>query len=83
MASIFPRDASAYDLKGRLNGCVAYDANAKAPAYGYDPHAAPGVIFTLVFAISMLVHLFQTVVSRKWGYLTFAIGALGHLTLPK
>ncbi|KAK3174836.1 hypothetical protein OEA41_002082 [Lepraria neglecta] len=76
MASIFPRDTSAYDLKGRLNGCVAYHANAKAPAYGYDPHAAPGVMFTLFFVISMLVHLFQTVVSPKWGYLTFAIGAL-------
>lgn len=60
MASIFPRDASAYDLEGRLNACGAYDANAKAPAYGYEPHAAPGVTFTLIFAISTLVHLFQT-----------------------
>lgn len=77
MSSLFQRDGDAYDLKDRLTGCVAYNANAKTPGYGYDPHAAPGVIFTLVFGISALAHIVQSFRGRKLGYLTFAVGALG------
>ena len=76
MSSLFQRDGDAYDLKSRLTGCVAYNANAKTPGYGYDLHAAPGVIFTLVFGISALAHIVQSFRSQKLSYLTFAVGAL-------
>lgn len=76
MSSLCQRDSDAYDLKGRLTGCVAYNANAKSPGYGYDPHAAPGVIFTLVFGISALAHIVQSLRGHNLGYLTFAVGVL-------
>lgn len=58
-------------------GCVPYDPNAIAPTYGYDPDLAAGIVFTLVFLLSMLAHIVQVATSRKWWYSTFALGAFG------
>ncbi|KAL6716940.1 hypothetical protein ACLMJK_004852 [Lecanora helva] len=62
----------------RSSGCVAYDPLAKAPTYGYVPSLAAGVVFTVVFALSLFTHTFQVARSRKWWYSSLALGALGE-----
>ena len=64
----------------RGKGCVPYDPNAIAPTYGYDPNLGPGVVFTVVFFISMLAHIVQVTISRKWWYSALALGAFGMQT---
>ena len=61
----------------RGKGCVPYDPNAKAPTYGYDPNLAAGIIFTVVFFLSMIAHMVQVAASRKWWYSALALGAFG------
>ena len=78
--SLFQRNSSpAATLSNsqRATGCVAYDPNALAPTYGYDPSLAAGIVFTVVFFLSMAAHTVQTIQSRKWWYSAFALGALG------
>ena len=62
----------------RSKGCVAYDPLATAPTYGYDPNLAAGIIFTVVFFLSMLLHIWQTWKSRKWWYSSLALGAFSE-----
>ncbi len=76
-----PRDlplAATLSNSGRGKGCVPYDA-AIPPTYRYDPTLAPAIIFSIVFGLSMIVHVAQVIVKRKWWYATFAIGAVGTL----
>lgn len=70
--------ASQLDHKARGKGCVAWDP-AVDNIFHYDPSLAAGVIFSVVFALSMLAHTAQTIISRKWWLLSFALGALGEL----
>lgn len=58
-------------------GCVAYDPRAIAPTYGYVPSLASGIVFTVVFFVSMLVHIVQVARARKWWYSALALGAFG------
>lgn len=69
----------AFDLAGRNTGCVAYNSKAKEPTYGYDPSLVAGIIFSVVFGLTMSAHILQTIKYRKWWYLSFAIGALCEL----
>ena len=66
----------------RGKGCVPYDPNAIAPTYGYDPDLGAGVVFTVVFFLSMLAHIVQVTKSRKWWYSAFALGAFGTQSRP-
>lgn len=59
-------------------GCYAFDPLADPP-YGYDPSLSAGIVFSVVFGLSMLAHIAQFSIKRKWWYATFAIGALGEL----
>ncbi len=61
----------------RVKGCVAYDPKARAPTYGYVPSLAPAIVFTIVFFVSMLVHIVQVARTRKWWYSALALGAFG------
>ena len=61
----------------RSSGCIAYDPVAKAPTYGYVPNLAAGIIFTVIFFLSLFAHVFQVIRSRKWWYSTLALGAFG------
>lgn len=64
----------------RGKGCIPYDPNATAPTYGYDPDLGAGIVFTVVFFLSMLAHIIQVTVSRKWWYSALALGAFGMLS---
>jgi len=70
--------ASTLTNSQRSKGCVTYDPRAIAPTYGYDPSLAAGIVFTVVFFLSMLHHIWQTVRSRKWWYSALALGAFGE-----
>ena len=61
----------------RGKGCVPYDPNAVAPTYGYDPDLGAGIVFTVVLFLSMLAHIVQVTMSRKWWYSALALGAFG------
>lgn len=59
----------------RVN-CVAYIDGIDGP-YGYTPRFAAGVVFCVLFGISMLLHTYTSVRYRTWWQLVFAVGALG------
>ena len=69
--------AAMLDNSERGKGCIPYDPKAIAPTYGYDPDLAAGIVFTAVFFLSMLAHIVQVAMSRKWWYSAFALGAFG------
>lgn len=50
----------------RGKGCVAYDPKARDPTYGYVPNLAAGIIFTVIFSLSLFAHIVQVYRSRKW-----------------
>jgi len=49
------------------------------PTYGYFPSEAAGITFVILFSISTIAHIFQSVKSRQFWYLTFAIGGVSEL----
>ncbi len=55
--------------------CVAPITGAK-PVYGYDPSLAAGILFCVLFGLSMLLHTFTSFRYRTWWQLVFAVGAL-------
>ena len=69
----------AFDVNKRSTGCVAYNPAAKEPIYGYVPHIAPGVIFSVCFAVIFAATTFLTIRSRKWWYSALVLGVLGEL----
>ena len=80
MTALFQRaGGNAFSLVTRSTGCVAFDPDAKLPTYGYDPTLAPGLVFSVVFGVTMLAHFAQAIQYRKWWYLTLGIGALSEL----
>ncbi|KAL9115155.1 MAG: hypothetical protein Q9227_000949 [Pyrenula ochraceoflavens] len=79
--SLFIRDdrlASQLTDDQRKTGCVKWDPTVDN-SYHYQPHLSAGLVFSIVFGLSTLVHLAQTTIKRKWWYLTFALGAIGEL----
>lgn len=80
MATLITRaTVDAFDLKKRGDGCVAYNAAAKEPTYGYVPNLAAGIVFSVVFGLTMIAHFAQVIQYRKWWYLTLPLGALCEL----
>ncbi|CAO1630342.1 unnamed protein product [Sympodiomycopsis kandeliae] len=43
--------------------------------YGYQPKLAPGIVFTVAYAILAFVHLGLTIKSRQWWLIVLALGA--------
>ena len=83
--ALFDRSSTltaALDNSQRGKGCVPYGSNAKAPSYGYDPDLGAGIVFTVVFFLSMAAHIVQTTMSRKWWYSAFALGPFGMQSWP-
>ncbi len=57
------------------NICVAPIAGRNG-AYGYTPSLAVGIVFCVLFGVSMLRHTFASVRYHIWWQLVFAVGAL-------
>jgi len=57
------------------NICVA-QIPGNVGVYGYDPSLAAGIVFCLLFGLSMLLHTFRSFRYRTWWQLVFAVGAL-------
>ena len=58
-----------------ITGCAAWDPK-NTGEYNYQPTLAGGIIFSVLFGGSMLLHIYQSVRKRTWWTLVFAIGAL-------
>jgi len=56
-------------------GCAAFIPGFKTE-YGYVPSLAPGAIFCVLFGLSLVGHLIQSVRKRQWTSYMFAVGAL-------
>ena len=54
--------------------CMAYNAELGNP-YGYLPSTPAGVIFSILFGISAIIHLWQTIKCRRLWTLLFVFGA--------
>ncbi|KAI9691012.1 MAG: hypothetical protein M1822_008632 [Bathelium mastoideum] len=79
LLNLLTRDVPAHELsqKQQSVGCVAYDPLVD-PGYGYIPTLAAGIVFSIIFGLTMFAHITQTVIKRKWWYSTFAIAAVGE-----
>ncbi|THZ35960.1 RTA1-domain-containing protein [Aureobasidium pullulans] len=56
-------------------GCEAYNPLQRT-AYGYVPSLAAGIVYCVLFGLSMFFHVFQTIKTRALWNLVFAIGCL-------
>ncbi|KAF9629483.1 putative rta1 domain protein [Lasiodiplodia theobromae] len=56
-------------------GCPAYIPGIET-SYGYVPSEGAGIAFVVIFGVSSLLHLGQTIWSRQWWTILFAIGGL-------
>lgn len=45
-------------------------------AYNYSPSLAAGIVFSLLFGLSFILHLIRSVQFRRWGSFCLVIGAL-------
>ena len=70
--------ASALNNADQGKGCVPFDPLADPP-YNYVPSLAAGIIFVVFFTASLIGHIVQTGLSRRWWYSAFALGALCEL----
>ena len=60
------------------SGCIAYNPEY-TPAYNYVPSLAAGIVFSVIFLLAMVTHYAETIWTRKWFYVSFALGATGKL----
>ncbi|GAB7346850.1 hypothetical protein MBLNU459_g1935t1 [Dothideomycetes sp. NU459] len=60
------------------NGCTPWTPGV-SNAYGYKPSLAAGIVYCVLFGLSMLFHVFQTIRTRAWWTIVFSIGALTEL----
>jgi tellurite resistance protein TehA-like permease len=68
------------DLK---TGCHSY-IHGIDTAYGYTPSMAAGIVFCVLFGLSMCVHTAQFVWKRTWWCAVFSVGCLSmRLSLPR
>jgi len=56
-------------------GCVPYDPRQRT-AYGYVPSLAAGIVYCVIFGLSMIAHTFQAIKTRALWNLVFAVGCL-------
>ncbi|KAL8818583.1 MAG: hypothetical protein Q9223_002808 [Gallowayella weberi] len=66
------------DVEFEPPACSSWDPT-NPPSYGYMPSLAAGVIFVALFGLAFTAHLAQTIISRRWWLILFAIGAAGEL----
>ena len=80
MATIVERSLLASQLShhDRVQGCVAYESSVD-PSYGYRPSIVAGIVFVVVFFLTMGAHCVQTTIKRTLWYSLFAVGALGKI----
>lgn len=48
------------------------------PPYGYQPSLAAGIVFCVLFGLSMLVHTVQALWKRNWWCFTFVVGCISE-----
>ncbi|KAL1302764.1 hypothetical protein AAFC00_003111 [Neodothiora populina] len=61
------------------SGCTPAWDPSFGNAYGYKPSLAGGIVFCVLFGLSMLVHVGQSIYYRSWWSMVFAVGALTEL----
>lgn len=51
-------------------------------AYGYVPSLAAGIVFCILFGLSMSGHLFQSIRKKRWTSYVLTVGAASTFTFP-
>ncbi|GME64081.1 putative rta1 domain protein [Neofusicoccum parvum] len=69
---------SADEMNGYRKGCTALMPNVPT-SYDYVPHLSAGIVFCVLFGISMAGHIVQGVRKRQWTSYVCATGALTEL----
>jgi hypothetical protein len=64
------------------DGCTPYipEYGASNTMYGYVPSQTIGILFCVLFALSMVAHIVQFLWKRTWWCSVFAVGCLGELS---
>ena len=58
-----------------MNSTSATDNDDSTKLYLYHPSLAAAIVFTVLFAITSFLHLFQMIRNRIWFLLPLTIGA--------
>jgi hypothetical protein len=56
-------------------GCIHYTHRLR-PSYGYHPSLAAGIIFVVLFGLSMAGHIFQAIRTRQSIFIICTVGAM-------
>ena len=73
--------SSDYELKQQLQSSCHSLVDGIDTAYGYKPSLAAGIVFCVLFGLSMLLHTAQFVWKRTWWCAVFSVGCLS-MSLP-
>lgn len=61
-------------------GCHGY-VDGFNTSYGYMPSLAAGIVFLVLFGLSMIAHTVQCVWKRTWWTMVFTVGCMSTFTL--
>jgi hypothetical protein len=62
----------------RYTKCFPFDPHNRN-LYEYSPSLAAGIVFVVLFFFTTTAHFVQSIWTRRWWMLVFAIGALTEL----
>lgn len=71
-----------YEFRKQMQmGCHDYIEGLGTP-YGYAPSLAAGIVFLVLFGLTMVGHTIQMVWKRTWWCSVFAVGSLSKQPTP-
>ena len=73
-----PTTLTPAELNALVSSCGAY-IDGLGTSYGYVPSLAAGIIFVLLFGLSLLGHVVQAVRTRQSIFILCAVGATSTL----
>lgn len=68
------------EMNGYRQGCIQLMPNVPT-SYDYVPHLSAGIVFCVLFSLSMTGHVVQGIRKRDWTSYVLATGALSKFTL--
>ncbi len=66
-----------YQWINRETCVAAIEGREDDGPYSYVPSLAAGIVFCVLFGISLILHTFTSIRYRMWWQIVFAVGALG------
>ena len=78
---VAPRNPRIMNSSSTTNGTTTTNSNGLSNLYLYHPSLAAAVVFTVLFAVTGFLHLYQMVRIRTWYLIPLTVG--GFCACPK